>query len=70
MKPAWSINITCLTGNINSVAQNQMLSAIESRAIQEISEALFVEWESELNEYTNRALRITVSNQLKSARQN
>ena len=40
------------------------------RAIQEISEALFVEWESELNEYTNRALRNHSKQQLKSARQN
>ncbi len=40
------------------------------RAIQEVSEALFVEWESELNEYTNRALRNSSKQQLKAARQN
>jgi hypothetical protein len=40
------------------------------RAIQEVSEALFVEWESELNEYSNRALRSSSKQQLKAARQN
>lgn len=39
-------------------------------AIEEVSEALFVEWENELNEYTNRALRNRSKQQLKSARQN
>ena len=40
------------------------------RAIQEVSEALFVEWENELNEYTNRNLRAHSKQQLKVARQN
>jgi len=40
------------------------------RAIEEVSEALFVEWENELNEYTNRALRNSSRQQLKMARQN
>jgi len=40
------------------------------RAIEEVSEALFLEWESELNEYTNRALRNSSRQQLKMARQN
>ena len=40
------------------------------RAVQEVSEALFVEWEGELNEYTNRALRNSSKQQLKAARQN
>jgi tetratricopeptide (TPR) repeat protein len=40
------------------------------RAIQEVSEALFVEWENELNEYSNRALRNSSKQQLKVARQN
>jgi hypothetical protein len=40
------------------------------RAIEEVSEALFVEWEIELNEYTNRALRNNSKQQLKVARQN
>ncbi|NOU13393.1 MAG: DUF2959 domain-containing protein [Methylococcaceae bacterium] len=40
------------------------------RAIEEVSEALFVEWEAELNEYTNRALRNSSRVQLKIARQN
>lgn len=40
------------------------------RAIEEVSEALFVEWENELNEYTNRNLRAHSKQQLKVARQN
>ena len=40
------------------------------RAIQEVSEALFVEWESELDQYSNRALRNSSKQQLKAARQN
>ncbi|MCK9620399.1 MAG: DUF2959 domain-containing protein [Methylobacter sp.] len=40
------------------------------RAIEQVSEALFKEWESELNEYTNRNLRAHSKQQLKIARQN
>ncbi len=40
------------------------------KAIEEVSEALFAEWEKELNEYTNRALRNSSKQQLKAARQN
>jgi len=40
------------------------------RAIEEVSEALFVEWERELDEYSNRSLRMRSSQQLKTARQN
>lgn len=40
------------------------------RAIEQVSEALFKEWESELNEYTNRNLRAHSKQQLKAARQN
>jgi len=40
------------------------------RAIQEVSEALFIEWESELDQYSNRALRNSSKQQLKAARQN
>ena len=47
-----------------SEAVSQKISAIE-----EVSEALFVEWESELNEYSNRALRNSSKQQLKAARQ-
>ncbi len=39
------------------------------RGIEEISEALFAEWEKELNEYSNRTLRNHSKQQLKSARQ-
>lgn len=40
------------------------------RAIQEVSEALFIEWESELDQYSNRALRNSSKQQLKAAKQN
>jgi len=40
------------------------------KAIEEVSEALFVEWENELNEYANRTLRNSSKRQLKAARQN
>jgi tetratricopeptide (TPR) repeat protein len=40
------------------------------KAIEEVSEALFVEWENELNEYANRTLRNSSQRQLKAARQN
>jgi phage-related tail protein len=40
------------------------------KAIEEVSEALFVEWERELDEYSNRSLKMRSSQQLKIARQN
>lgn len=40
------------------------------QAIEEVSDALFAEWESELNEYSNRALRNISKQQLKLARMN
>jgi hypothetical protein len=40
------------------------------RAIEEVSDALFLEWENELNEYSNRALRNSSRQQLKISRQN
>ena len=40
------------------------------RAIELVSEALFAEWENELDEYTNRSLRAHSKQQLKIARQN
>jgi len=39
-------------------------------AIEKVSEALFLEWENELKEYSNRALRNSSKQQLKAARQN
>ncbi|MFI3137514.1 MAG: DUF2959 domain-containing protein [Methylococcaceae bacterium] len=39
------------------------------RAIENVSEALFVEWETELEQYTNRSLRANSKQQLKIARQ-
>lgn len=40
------------------------------RAIEQVSEALFAEWENELGEYTNRNLRAHSKQQLKTAKQN
>lgn len=40
------------------------------RAIEEVSEALFTEWERELDEYSNRSLKNQSKQQLKIARQN
>ncbi len=40
------------------------------KAIEQVSEALFAEWEHELNEYTSRSLRAHSKQQLKIARQN
>jgi Protein of unknown function (DUF2959) len=40
------------------------------RAIEEVSLALFTEWENELNEYTDRNLRNNSKLQLKTAKQN
>lgn len=40
------------------------------RAIEEVSHALFTEWESELNEYTDRTLKNNSKQQLKAAKQN
>jgi hypothetical protein len=40
------------------------------RAIEEVSHALFAEWESELNEYSDRNLRNNSKQKLKAAKQN
>lgn len=40
------------------------------RAIEEVSQALFAEWENELNEYSDRTLRNNSKQQLKTAKQN
>lgn len=40
------------------------------RAIEEVSDALFLEWDAELNEYTNRSLRAQSRQQLKLSKQN
>jgi hypothetical protein len=50
-------------------AKSEAVSA-RIRAIEEVSEALFAEWEKELNEYSNRALKNHSKQQLKLARQN
>lgn len=40
------------------------------KAIETVSEALFLEWENELNEYSSRSLRYSSKQQLRAARQN
>lgn len=40
------------------------------KAIQEVSDALFAEWENELGQYSNRTLRNSSKQQLKAAKQN
>jgi Protein of unknown function (DUF2959) len=40
------------------------------RAIEEVSNALFAEWENELNEYSDRTLKNNSKQQLKTAKQN
>ena len=40
------------------------------KSIEQVSEALFAEWENELGEYTNRSLRAHSKQQLRLARQN
>jgi hypothetical protein len=50
-------------------AKSEAVSA-RIRAIEEVSEALFAEWEKELDEYSNRALKSHSRQQLKLARQN
>lgn len=40
------------------------------RAIEDVSNALFLEWESELNEYSDRTLRNNSKQKLKAAKQN
>lgn len=50
-------------------AKSEHVSA-KIRAIERVAEALFLEWERELNEYSSRALRTNSRHQLKLARQN
>ena len=50
-------------------AKSEAVSA-RIRSIEEVSEALFAEWEKELNEYSNRTLKNHSKQQLKLARQN
>ncbi|MDD1611842.1 MAG: DUF2959 domain-containing protein [Methylococcaceae bacterium] len=50
-------------------AKSEAVSA-RIRSIEEVSEALFSEWEKELDEYSNRALKNHSKQQLKLARQN
>lgn len=72
-----SINETSLEHKYNTLNRQYQFCRAKSdavsariKAIEEVSEALFAEWEKELNEYTNRALRSSSKQQLKAARQN
>ena len=50
-------------------AMRSEIVANKVRAIEEVSDALFQEWEAELKEYTNRSLRAQSRQQLKLSRQ-
>lgn len=72
-----SVNETTLDHKYNLLNRQYQFCCTKShavsdriRAIEQVSEALFVEWENELNEYTNRNLRAHSKQQLKIARQN
>lgn len=52
------------------LSQNKAITVHDRiQAIEVVSEALFSEWEGELNQYTNRTLRSQSRQQLKSSRQ-
>ncbi|MGR9107077.1 MAG: DUF2959 domain-containing protein [Gammaproteobacteria bacterium] len=52
------------------LSQDQAAKVVDRiRAVEEISEALFEEWQQELDQYTSRALRTQSREQLKVARQ-
>jgi hypothetical protein len=72
-----NINQTSLEHRYNQLNRQYQFCRAKSdsvsdriRAIEEVSDALFVEWENELNEYSNRTLRSSSKQQLKIARQN
>lgn len=72
-----SVNETTLEHKYNQLNRQYLFCRAKSeavndriRAIEEVSEALFVEWERELDEYSNRSLRMRSSQQLKAAKQN
>lgn len=77
LKTLASINETSLDHRYNLLNRQYQFCRTKSetvsnriRAIETVSEALFLEWEKELNDYSNRALRNSSKQQLKTARQN
>ncbi len=77
LKTLTSINETSLDLRYNLLNRQYQFCRTKSenvsnriRAIETVSEALFLEWEQELNDYSNRALRNSSKQQLKKARQN
>jgi hypothetical protein len=77
LKMLISINETSLDHRYNLLNRQYQFCRSKSesvsnriRAIETVSEALFMEWEKELNEYSNRSLRNSSKQQLKAARQN
>ncbi|MGZ5028946.1 MAG: DUF2959 domain-containing protein, partial [Methylobacter sp.] len=71
------VNETALEHKYNQLNRQYQFCCAKSeavsdriRAIEEVSEALFAEWERELDEYTNRNLRNHSKQQLKAAKQN
>lgn len=72
-----SVNETTLDHKYNLLNRQYQFCRAKSeavsdriKAIEDVSEALFIEWEQELGEYTNRSLRNLSRQQLKAARQN
>jgi len=72
-----NVNETALDHKYNQLNRQYQFCRAKSeavseriRAIERVSEALFAEWERELDEYTNRVLRNHSRQQLKIARQN
>jgi hypothetical protein len=71
------VNETTLDHKYNLLNRQYQFCCVKSsavsdriRAIEQVSAALFAEWENELGEYTNRNLRAHSKQQLKLARQN
>jgi hypothetical protein len=68
-----SVNESTLEQKYNLLNRQYQFCRAKSdriRAIEEVSHALFAEWESELNEYSSRTLRNNSKQQLKEAKQN
>jgi hypothetical protein len=77
LKALASINETAIDHKYHLLNRQYQFCRIKSesvsnkiRAIETVSEALFQEWEKELNEYSSKILRNSSKQQLKMARQN
>lgn len=77
LKTLASINETALDHRYNLLNRQYQFCRAKSenvsnriKAIETVSEALFLEWEKELNDYTNKTLRNNSKQQLRLAKQN